>query len=56
MIPEIGIMIGAYIITRMTSFLTRRGEGPADLIVKFFAGITILVTLIGVLDLWMQGQ
>jgi len=54
MIPDIGIMIGAYIITRMTSILARRGERSEDLVIKIFAGLTILVTTIGLIDLWMQ--
>ena len=56
MIPDIGLMIGVYIITRMVSFLLR-SEGRAEpVVVKFLAVVTILVTLVCVADLMMTGQ
>lgn len=45
MIPEIGFMVGAYIITRMLSFILRTGERKEHGIVIVLAGGTILVTL-----------
>ena len=56
MIPVIGLMIGAYIVTRMISFLTRRGERNESVLVKVFAVITVLVVLICVVDLLSRGQ
>lgn len=56
MIPDIGLMIGVYIITRMVSFLTRREDRAESVIVKFLAVITILVTVICLADLLMRGQ
>lgn len=51
MLPDIGIMIGCYIVTRMTSLLNK--EEPK--IVKIFSGITIAVAIIMTLDLIMRG-
>ena len=55
MIPAIGLMVGCYIITRMISFLTRTGERRESASVKTFAGITIIITIICVLDLLLRG-
>ncbi|MBA7573428.1 hypothetical protein ES708_15225 [subsurface metagenome] len=55
MIPSIGLMIGLYIITRMTSFLTRGGERSESIVVKVFAVITTLVTFLCILDLLRIG-
>lgn len=55
MIPSIGIMIGFYIITRMLSFLTRATQ-PEVVIVRIFAVITILVTVIMMFGLWSTGS
>ena len=51
MLPDIGIMVGCYIITRMTSMISR--EEPK--IVKIFSGITIAVAILMTLDLAMRG-
>lgn len=51
MIPDIGIMIGAYILTRMASFLSRKGAREESSCVKIFAAITIVIVLISVYDL-----
>jgi len=45
MIPSIGIMIGAYIITRMVSFIMRRGEREERSFVHVLAVLTILITV-----------
>lgn len=56
MIPTIGIMIGCYIITRMISFLTRKGDRAESTLVLVFAVITILITLLCMFDLLMRGS
>ncbi|MGE8656139.1 MAG: hypothetical protein ACN6O8_05250 [Achromobacter sp.] len=48
MIPAIGLMVGAYIVTRMTATLTRPGTSK---VVKVLAILTIAVALISCLDL-----
>jgi hypothetical protein len=55
MIVEIGIMVGAYIITRMISFVTRTGERSESILTKIFAVLTVLVTVIIVADLLLRG-
>ncbi len=55
MIPTIGSFVGLYIITRMLSLLTRPSERSEKIIVKVFAGITILVTVLGIFDLILTG-
>lgn len=52
MIPSIGIMIGAYIFTKMLSLLSIREEAKGT---KVFAVITILVTIFTVIDLLLTG-
>lgn len=47
MIPDIGIMIGAYILTRMVEMVT----SDAHWFARFLAVITIVITLISVVDL-----
>jgi hypothetical protein len=54
-IPDIGLMIGFYIITRMISFLTRKEPMAENLVVKVFAVITLFVTMIALLDLLLRG-
>jgi len=51
MIPDIGMMIGAYIFVRCTSFLLRSGERKEHLVVKILAVVAIIVTLVSVVDL-----
>lgn len=46
MIAAIGLMIAAYIITRMTSSIARTVKGEENILVAVLAGITIVVTLI----------
>lgn len=55
MIPVIGLMIGAYIVTRMASFLLRSGERSESVVVKILAVVTILVTCVCVYDLVARG-
>jgi hypothetical protein len=55
LLKNIGIMIGVYIITRMVSFLTRKNEKAESLVVKIFAIITIIVTIIVILNMYLVG-
>ena len=50
MIPDIGMMIAAYIITRMAAMLGQPLQ-QANVTAKIFGGVTILITLICALDL-----
>ena len=54
MIPEIGVMVGAYIVTRMLELIV----GPnsrAAVITRAFAIVTILVSLVVIADLALRG-
>jgi hypothetical protein len=55
MIPEIGLMIGFYIITRMVSFILRKDERRENAAVVILAAITIMITVIVIVDLWTKG-
>jgi hypothetical protein len=46
MIPTIGLMVGAYIVVRMLSFITRQGERAESPAVRIFAVLTLLWTLL----------
>jgi hypothetical protein len=48
-------MVGFYIITRMISFLMRKGERKENIAVYFFAVITILITIFVIYDLFTRG-
>jgi len=48
MIPAIGLMVGAYIVTRMTATLTRPDSSK---VVKVLSVLTIAVALISCLEL-----
>lgn len=52
MIPTIGIMIGAYIITRMIDLLMQEKTG---IVVSLFAVLTLIVTGIGLFILLVGG-
>ena len=54
MIPAIGFMIAAYIITRMLSLLIDKSKDTSGL-TKVFAAITILVSLYAVSVLVKSG-
>lgn len=47
MIPEIGVMIGCYIITKMLSLYAKKESKT----VKTFCGITVIVAILCSLDL-----
>ena len=55
MIPDIGVMIGAYILTRMLSILTRKDANAGAGLVKGFAYTTMLITIISMISLVMGG-
>ena len=55
MIPTIGIMIGVYIVIRMISFATRKGERKESLIVVILSLLNIIVTIILMIDLLFSG-
>lgn len=48
MIPAIGVMIAAYIITRMVASLTRP---DVNKVAKVLAVVTIIITMVSVVDL-----
>jgi len=52
MIPALGTMIGAYIITRMLDLLTN----DKKTVIKVFACLTIIVTLFGIIDILNAGS
>ena len=52
MIPAIGLMVGAYIVRRMTATLTRPGTSK---VVKVLSIITIAVALVSCLELLTSG-
>jgi hypothetical protein len=51
MIPEIGLMIGGYIVLRCLSFCTRKGDREEHTTVQVMAFIGILVTVLICIDL-----
>ena len=54
MIPDIGVMIAAYIVTRMTALL-----GPpspqANIVARILAVVTIIITVFCTVDLVSHG-
>jgi hypothetical protein len=54
MIPDIGIMVAAYIVTRMVALLGR-SSAQANFVTKVFAVLTIVITLFCTLDLLVRG-
>jgi hypothetical protein len=52
MVPAIGVMIAAYIITRMIEIMGRQDRGFG---LKFISGLTILVVLICLIDILNAG-
>jgi hypothetical protein len=55
MLPDIGLMIGVYIFVRMISFLTRTGDRKESVLVKIFAVLAIIITIICTFDLLLHG-
>lgn len=54
MIPDIGLIIAAYVVTRMVELLNQPMD-KGNWFVRLCALGTILVTLFFGYDLWMQG-
>jgi cytochrome b561 len=54
MLPDIGLMIAAYIVTRMVALLGQP-RPQANPVAKVFAAITILVAVVCALDLVLRG-
>ncbi len=55
MIPEIGLMIGFFIITVMLSYISRSGEKKEHPVVNIFALLTIIFSVIIMIDLFARG-
>lgn len=55
MIPDIGLMVGTYIITRMLQIIMKR-DPKENAIVVVLAVVTILATILGLLDLLTRGS
>jgi hypothetical protein len=54
MLPEIGIMMGLYILTRYLSFFTRKGDRAESSAVITFASVAFIVTVIIIIDLMVR--
>jgi hypothetical protein len=55
MFPEIGLMIGLYIVTRMFQILLPQATQRQNMIVMVFAGITVVVTVFVIALLFIAG-
>ena len=55
MIAEIGLMVGLYVVTRMFQLLLPQGERRQNVFVTILAGITIVVTVFVMADLFIRG-
>lgn len=54
MIPEIGIMVGSYIIIRMFSFFMRSGERAEHKFVAILCLLNIFFTAFIMIDLFLK--
>ncbi len=54
MLPEIGIMVGFYIIVRILN-MERTKDGRPTAVTRIFALVTLVVTGLVILDLGMRG-
>jgi len=55
MIPEIGLMVGLYIMTRMFQLLLPQGVQKQNTVVMILAAITVVVTVFVMADLFIRG-
>lgn len=55
MIPEIGLMVGLYIMTRMVQIFLPQGERKQNVFVTILAGLTIVVTVFVIADFFIRG-
>ena len=53
MIPDIGLMIGAYIVTRMLQVVLNEAKQSTAVVV--FAVLTLVVAALGIGDLLLRG-
>lgn len=54
LIPDIGLMVGAYIITRMLRLIVKREPKEHGVVIAFAVG-TVIVTVISLFDLLARG-
>lgn len=54
MVPDIGVMIAAYIVTRMVALLGRPSP-DTNIVAKILAALTIIVAVICAGDLFVRG-
>ena len=54
MIPDIGLIIGTYVITRMLQLLSDQGASAPSKFIKVCAIITIIATAFALYDLIFQ--
>jgi hypothetical protein len=54
MIPDIGLIIGTYVITRMLQLLNEKGASAPNNFLKACAILTILATFFAMYDLIFQ--
>jgi hypothetical protein len=52
MIADIGLMVGVYILTRMTDLFSQQTNAFA----KFMAGVTMLITVLCLVGLFMTSS
>lgn len=55
MIPLIGVMIGAYIITRMAELVTKKKEDSAGTVTNVLAALTMILTFFVIYSLLTAG-
>lgn len=61
MLPDIGLLIAAYVFTRMAALICRPIEASAgwrkagQVIVRIFAAVTMLVAIVVGIDLLLRG-
>lgn len=55
MIQLIGLMIGMYIVVRLTSFLMRKGEREESMIVQILSGVFLFLTILILIYLLFAG-
>jgi len=53
MIPDIGLIIGAYVITRCLSLIFQEEQ---SMVVMIFASLTIIITIISLISLIYKGS
>jgi hypothetical protein len=56
MLPEIGIMIGFYIILKSLSLLTKSHDKGESALTRGFSILTIIVSIICLGDLFLSGM